>query len=314
MENHVRALVSCVPADGVTVDLQPLFFNLTIDSATDFLLGQSVACQGSPPGSSGWEFSEAFDYAEEAIERRNALGQYAWLLHDPKFYASCQVVHRFMDKYIDETLRSETKTSRRYNLLTELARECRDPIQLRNELLNVLLAARDTTASLLSSIFYLLARHPRVWDTLREEVDQLNGRQPDYDTLKDMRYLKSVLNESKLLTDLIMITVMIMVMIMRISALRVLPPVPMNERFARKDTVLPHGGGPDEQSPIFVARGSRVVYSTWAMHRLPEVWGDDSETYRPERWLEEDPPLRPGWAFLVSVVSSMQGEPLRAAC
>lgn len=197
LETHVQALLSCLPTvNGTAVDLQPLFFNFTIDSATDFLLGQSVCCQGSAPGSAGWEFSEAFDYAEEAIDRRNALGKNAWLLRDPKFYESCKVVHQFTDRYISDALKGSTKKGR-YNLLAELAVECRDPIQLRNELLNVLLAARDTTASLLGSIFYLLARNPHTWNKLREEVGELNGQLPDYKTLKEMRYLKSVLNESK---------------------------------------------------------------------------------------------------------------------
>ncbi|RDW59252.1 hypothetical protein BP5796_12176 [Coleophoma crateriformis] len=276
LETHVQALIACLPtSNGTPVDLQPLFFNFTIDSATEFLLGQSVSCQGSAPGSAGWEFSEAFDYAEAAIERRNALGKYAWLLRDPKFHESCKIVHEFTDRYISEALKGNTKPGL-YNLLAELAGECRDPIQLRNELLNVLLAARDTTASLLGSIFYLLARNPHVWNKLRKEVEELDGQLPDYKTLKEMRYLKSVLNET----------------------LRLIPPVPLNERFARKDTVLPHGGGPDGESPMYVAKGSRVVYSIWAMHRLPEIWGSDGQSYRPERWLDESVPLRPGWGFL----------------
>ncbi|KAJ5523895.1 N-alkane-inducible cytochrome P450 [Penicillium frequentans] len=69
-------------------------------------------------------------------------------------------------------------------------------------------------------------------------------------------------------------------------------------RFARKDTVLPHGGGADGLSPMFVSKGSRVFYSIWAMHRLPEIWGDDAESFRPERWMDENVPLRPGWGFL----------------
>lgn len=86
----------------------------------------------------------------------------------------------------------------------------------------------------------------------------------------------------------------------QIIALRVLPPVPINMRFARKDTALPHGGGADGLSPMFVGKGSRVFYSIWAMHRLPEIWGDDAESFRPERWMDENVPLRPGWGFLVS--------------
>ena len=53
---------------------------------------------------------------------------------------------------------------------------------------------------------------------------------------------------------------------------------------------------------MFVAKGTRVVYSIWALHRLPEIWGPDAEVFRPERWMDVDgeTPLRPGWGYLVS--------------
>ena len=291
--------MSCLPKEnGETVDLQPLFFNMTIDSATDFLLGQSVNCQGAPHGSAPWEFSEAFEYAESVLHHRGELGKLALLLRDRKFDAACKTVHDFTDKYILEALKGDTKPGR-YNLLTEIARECRDPIRIRDELLNVLLAARDTTAGLLSSVFYLLARSPETWNKLSQEVEKLNDEIPDYAALKDMPYLKAVLNESKSMQ--LKLRQKASKMTNRKLALRLLPPVPINQRYTRKDTVLPHGGGPDGKSPMFAAKGSRVFYSVYAMHRLPEIWGPDAQEYRPERWLDEKNPLRPGWGFLVSL-------------
>lgn len=315
LETHVQALISCLPTiDGTTIDIQPLFFNLTIDSATDFLLGQSVGCQGSAPGSAARQFSEAFDYAESVLDRRGELGSFAWLLKDRKFDEACSVVHKFTDEYIREALKGNTKPGR-YNLLAELARDCHDPVQIRNELLNVLLAARDTTAGLLSSLFYFLSHNPEVWNKLNKEVEELGGQIPDYKVLKEMRYLKSVLNESKealrsvhQFKDATRTALTIRI------ALRLLPPVPINARFARKDTVLPHGGGPDGLSPMYVAKDSRIFYSIWAMHRLPEIWGSDAELYRPERWLEENGPLRPGWGYLVSLVDSMQDAWTKDSC
>lgn len=56
---------------------------------------------------------------------------------------------------------------------------------------------------------------------------------------------------------------------------------------------------------MFAAKGSRVFYSVYAMHRLPEIWGSDAQEYRPERWLDEKNPLRPGWGFLVSLSSPL---------
>ena len=114
---------------------------------------------------------------------------------DKKFDEACATVHRFTDNYISSALQGHAKPGR-YNLLAELAQACQDPLQLRNELLNILLAARDTTASLLSSVFYLLARHPAAWKRLNAEVNRLEGQIPDYAALKEMNYLRSVLQES----------------------------------------------------------------------------------------------------------------------
>jgi cytochrome P450 len=63
---------------------------------------------------------------------------------------------------------------------------------------------------------------------------------------------------------------------------------------ANKDTYLPLGGGPDGQSPLFVAEGQEVIYSVYSMHRLPEIYGPDATEYRPERWEK----LKPGWAYI----------------
>jgi hypothetical protein len=85
----------------------------------------------------------------------------------------------------------------KYIFANELALATDDPMQIRAELLNILLAGRDTTAGLLSNTFHVLARRPDVWAKLKSEVDQLEGKRPDYETLRNMKYLKFVLNECK---------------------------------------------------------------------------------------------------------------------
>lgn len=87
-------------------------------------------------------------------------------------------------------------------------------------------------------------------------------------------------------------------MLTRSVALRLHPPVPLNMRFASRHTTIPRGGGPDGLSPVFVAKGTAVSYSSWTMHRLPEVYGPNAEDFYPGRWLDPEKPLRPGWAYL----------------
>jgi cytochrome P450 len=78
------------------------------------------------------------------------------------------------------------------------------------------------------------------------------------------------------------------------AALRIHPVVPGNSRYAIQDTILPLGGGPDGKHPLFVAKGTMVGYSPWAMHRRKDLYGPDADEYKPERWES----LRPGWEYL----------------
>jgi cytochrome P450 len=206
-ESHIQHLFAKIPRDGSTVDLQPLFFQLTLDSATEFLFGESVDVLRSPEGSEQHLFGKDFDYAQNELSGRVRLGPFLWTYRNKEFDIACKRVHNFVDKFVARALeyrravlagekKEEEKT--KYIFANELALATDDPIQIRAELLNILLAGRDTTAGLLSNTFHVLARRPDIWAKLKSEVDQLEGKRPDYETLRNMKYLKYVLNECKL--------------------------------------------------------------------------------------------------------------------
>jgi cytochrome P450 len=50
------------------------------------------------------------------------------------------------------------------------------------------------------------------------------------------------------------------------------------------DTTLPVGGGPTGKSPIFVPTGTNIAFHVTALHRRKDLWGEDAEDFRPERW------------------------------
>lgn len=77
-------------------------------------------------------------------------------------------------------------------------------------------------------------------------------------------------------------------------ALRLYPVVPTNARQAVVDTVLPLGGGEDGKSPLFIPAGRAVAWNLYAMHRRRDLYGDDAEEFKPERWET----LRPSWEYL----------------
>jgi cytochrome P450 len=55
-----------------------------------------------------------------------------------------------------------------------------------------------------------------------------------------------------------------------------------------RDTTIPRGGGSDGTEPVFVPKGTEVLFPVFTMHRDKDLWGDDADTFRPERW-EENP-------------------------
>ena len=65
-------------------------------------------------------------------------------------------------------------------------------------------------------------------------------------------------------------------------------------RMSVVDTVLPLGGGPDGKSPLFIPAKTNVQYSVYTMHRRKDLYGEDADEFKPERWET----LRPGWEYL----------------
>ena len=159
----------------------------------------------SPEGSEQQIFATAFDFGQQELSARARLGPYVWLYRNKKFDEACNIVHNFVDKFVQRALEYRrlhdqekfVGDEKKYVFSYELAKATQDPKQLRDEILNILLAGRDTTASLLSHTWHTLARRPDIWSKLKAEVDTLEGRAPDYESLRNMKYLKYVLNECK---------------------------------------------------------------------------------------------------------------------
>lgn len=207
-------------------------------------------------------------------------------------------VDQFVQKAIDYRMALDSGNSKlqkpheldqQYVFLYELSKRTLNKTELTDQLLNILLAGRDTTASLLSITFFVMARRPDIWNKLRHEVLKLDGRKPSFQDLKSISYLTWVMNES-------MCTQSQMKAISNVQfpALRLYPVVPINVRMANKDTHLPVGGGPDGKDPIYIPKGQEVMYSVYTMHRRQDIFGPDADEYRPERWEK----LKPGWAYI----------------
>lgn len=186
-----------------------------------------------------------------------------------------------MEVFISETVSLErdeleklTKSDRGYTFLSALALYTRDAKQIRDQLVAVLLAGRDTTAATLSWVLHELSGHPDMVRRLRQEITEhvKPGQNPSFADLKAMKYLQAILNET----------------------LRMYPAIPFNMRIALDDTSLPRGGGSDGNQFISVKKDTIIAYTPLVMMRRNDLYpatytnGEkfpDPNTFDPERWL-----------------------------
>ncbi|KAM4063685.1 cytochrome p450 [Hirsutella rhossiliensis] len=102
-EHLIQDLFSILPRDGETVvDLQDLFFRYAIDSATEFLFGQSVG--SLKKSQSELSFAQAFNYAQEAIITRATLGPLNMFYRDQKADKCNRICRDFAQQFVEEAV------------------------------------------------------------------------------------------------------------------------------------------------------------------------------------------------------------------
>lgn len=150
----VNDLIDALPKEG-TVDLQPFFSRLTLDTTTAFLFGESVQSLRCPESAGETSFAAAFDIAQDFIAQRMRLTIVYWLIGGRKFTKACADVHNFADQIIDRNLHRQNQRGR-YVFLNSMARKTEDRTALRSQIINILVAGRDTTARALSWVLYVI--------------------------------------------------------------------------------------------------------------------------------------------------------------
>ncbi|KAJ9144220.1 Cytochrome p450 [Pleurostoma richardsiae] len=130
------------------------------------------------------------------------------------------------------------------------------------EALFQMIAGSDTTATAIRATLLYVMTTPRVYEALWREIDE---------AVKDSKIsspIKSVEGEALPYLQAVIF-----------EGLRIHPPfvgLPMKEVPPQGDTLLGQ----------FVPGGTRIAPSNWSLTRNKRIFGEDSELFRPERWVE----------------------------
>ena len=137
----------------------------------------------------------------------------------------------------------------------------------RDELIDQLgvffLAGHETTASVLTWVFYILAFQPNLVQRLRQEINDVVGDgDVEFAHIKRLPLVRAVFRET----------------------LRLYPPITFIPRVALRNAKV---------GPRKLRRGALVMIAPWTLHRHKLYWKDPHE-FRPERFLSEQGEQTPG--------------------
>jgi cytochrome P450 len=152
---HINELISTMKnqaKSGEMVDLKPIFYDFSLSTTTELLFGEPCSTLSKEDSD---EFQRSFDYAALCVGIRVRLADLAPLYNPTKFKIACKVVRDWATYFASKALKykdevGEQKASEKYSFIIDLWKDMRDETLVRDQLLHILIAGRDSTAALLS--------------------------------------------------------------------------------------------------------------------------------------------------------------------
>uniref|UniRef100_A0A0D9V6V3 Cytochrome P450 n=1 Tax=Leersia perrieri TaxID=77586 RepID=A0A0D9V6V3_9ORYZ len=275
--------------DGRTVDMQDMLERFAFDNICRVAFEEDPACltmEGMAAHESA-EFMRAFDDAQNVVKARfDSPAKSLWRIKkffnmepEKRMREALTTINGYVKRIVRERReRRKAGLERSDDFLSRFAAGSEHSEEsLCDVVTNFILAGRDTTSSALTWFFWLLSSRPDVEDKIVREIRalrQLSGGAGgtgsatfSFDELRDMQYLHAAITES----------------------MRLYPPVPFDAHSCKEEEFLPDG--------TFVGKGWLVTYCAYAMGRVEDIWGEDCEEFRPERWLDDAGMFRPENTF-----------------
>ncbi|GKE08050.1 cytokinin hydroxylase-like protein [Tanacetum coccineum] len=129
--------------------------------------------------------------------------------------------------------------------------------ELVDECKTMMFGGLDTTASMLSWSLLLLALYPEWQTQLRDEIKEVMGdKQIDASMLSELKKIGWVMKE----------------------VLRLYPTAPNAQRQAREEIKV---------NDMVIPKGTNIWIDITSMHHDPDIWRDDVNRFRPERFKED---------------------------
>ncbi|KAI0394949.1 cytochrome P450 [Xylariaceae sp. FL0594] len=146
--------------------------------------------------------------------------------------------------------------------------------ELTAEALTQLIAGSDTTSNSSCALLYHVVRTPGVLQKLQAELDaaiptttSATKKVPDYETVRNLPYLEAVINET--------------LRIHSTSGIGLPREIPADNNNNNNNSTV--AGGVRILDRVFPA-GTVLSVPTYTMHHSRDIWGDDADEFRPERW------------------------------
>ncbi|XP_058764564.1 cytochrome P450 94B3-like [Vicia villosa] len=272
-------LMDSLCVENKEVDLQELLGRFSFNVICKFTLGSNDDDDGEnnrcclDPSFPFSPLARAFDVAAEISARRGAAPLFlVWRMKKWLRVGSERRLREAVNEVQTRVMEMISNRKKKMNvlgeeflggqdLLSRLISSGHDEEVIRDMVISLIMAGRDTTSSALTWFFWLLASHSEIEDRIvKESLDY--DYDFDYESLKNMKYLKACLCES----------------------MRLYPPVAWDSKHATCDDILPDG--------TLVKSGDRVTYFPYGMGRMENLWGKDWFEFRPDRWFVE--PVEPG--------------------
>lgn len=219
----------------------------------------------------GGDFAAVQDQAMFELETLSAVPTWIPLPKQLRFRAARRRLQRIVDQLVSERAgRSAGRDDVLSRLILSAADESDPRVgrqRLRDELVTLLLAGHETTASTLSWSLFLVDRHPEVREKLRAEaLEVLGDGLPTADDLGRLRYTAQVIEE----------------------VMRLYPPVWLLPRKSLAE---------DRVGDYHVPAGADVVISPFTLHRHPSFW-HDPDRFDPDRFASAGSGGRPRYAYI----------------